>query len=92
MDSVVTPTLVELVSRLRDIVGADGVIASPRNCSSTNATAMSSRRKRPDVVVFPTTTEQVAAVVKLCNEFDVPFVPRGAGTAWPAVACRSAAA
>ena len=34
----------------------------------------------PDVVVFPTTTEHVVEVVKLCNEFDVPFVPRGAGT------------
>ena len=34
----------------------------------------------PDVVVFPTSTEQVVAVVKLCNRYDVPFVPRGAGT------------
>lgn len=34
----------------------------------------------PDVVVFPTSTEQVVAVVKLCNKYDVPFVPRGAGT------------
>jgi glycolate oxidase len=34
----------------------------------------------PDVVVFPTSTEQVVEVVRLCNKFDVPFVPRGAGT------------
>ncbi|HEX8199455.1 MAG TPA: FAD-linked oxidase C-terminal domain-containing protein [Isosphaeraceae bacterium] len=34
----------------------------------------------PDVVVFPRATAQVAAVVRLCNRFDVPFVPRGAGT------------
>ncbi|RUL89692.1 FAD-binding oxidoreductase [Tautonia sociabilis] len=34
----------------------------------------------PDVVVFPTSTEQVVAVVRLCNTYDVPFVPRGAGT------------
>jgi glycolate oxidase len=37
-------------------------------------------KKTPDLVVFPETTEQVVAVVKACNEFDVPFVPRGAGT------------
>ena len=34
----------------------------------------------PDVVVFPTSTEQVVEVVKLCNRHDIPFVPRGAGT------------
>lgn len=37
-------------------------------------------KKTPDVVLFPTSTEQVVAIVKTCNDFDVPFVPRGAGT------------
>ncbi len=31
-------------------------------------------------VVFPVSTEAVAGVVRLCNEADVPYVPRGAGT------------
>ena len=34
----------------------------------------------PDVVVFPTCTEQVVDIVKLANRHDVPFVARGAGT------------
>jgi glycolate oxidase len=34
----------------------------------------------PDVVVFPTTTEEVVRTVRVCNEFDLPFVARGAGT------------
>ena len=34
----------------------------------------------PDVVVFPITTQHVVDVVKACNQFDIPFVPRGAGT------------
>ena len=34
----------------------------------------------PDVVVFPTRTEHVVAIVQLCNKHDVPFVARGAGT------------
>jgi len=37
-------------------------------------------KKVPDVVLFPETREQVMAIVKTCNEFDIPFVPRGAGT------------
>jgi glycolate oxidase len=32
------------------------------------------------VVVFPRSTEDVAAIVKICNRHDVPFLPRGAGT------------
>ena len=37
-------------------------------------------KNTPDCVVFPETTEQVVAIVKLCNEHGIPFVPRGAGT------------
>src|SRR3954454_3781323 len=34
----------------------------------------------PDVVVLPTSTEQVAAVVRIANELRVPVVPRDGGT------------
>ena len=34
----------------------------------------------PDIVLFPRTTEEVAAIVKIAREFQVPFVGRGAGT------------
>src|SRR5439155_6959913 len=37
-------------------------------------------KNKPDVVVFPTTTEQVAAIVKACGAAGVSFLPRGAGT------------
>jgi glycolate oxidase len=35
---------------------------------------------RPDAVVIPSTTEDVAAVARFCHEHEVPIVPRGAGT------------
>ncbi len=37
-------------------------------------------KTRPDMVVFPRTTEEVAAVVKVAAEYQVPLVGRGAGT------------
>src|SRR5215467_13153984 len=37
-------------------------------------------KHRPDLVVFPRTTKEVSALVKLAREFNVPFVGRGAGT------------
>lgn len=37
-------------------------------------------KKMPDVLVEALTTEEVAAVMKICNEAHVPVIPRGAGT------------
>ncbi len=34
----------------------------------------------PDAVVFARTAEEVAAVVKLCSEFEMPIIPYGTGT------------
>ena len=34
----------------------------------------------PEVVVWPANTEEVAAVMKIANEFTVPVTPRSAGT------------
>ncbi len=37
-------------------------------------------KARPSAVVFPTTTEQVSAVVKVLGRHGCPIVPRGSGT------------
>jgi glycolate oxidase len=37
-------------------------------------------KHRPDLVVFPRDARQVAEIVRIVREFDVPFVGRGAGT------------
>ena len=34
----------------------------------------------PDVVVYPQSTEEVAAIVKICRQHQIPIVPFGAGT------------
>lgn len=69
-----------LIDRLRAVVGRDGLLTAPSDLLVYECDGFTIEKKVPDVVVFPTSTEQVVAVVKLCNEFDVPFVPRGAGT------------
>jgi len=69
-----------LIDRLRTIVGRNGLITSPAELLVYECDGYVIEKNRPDVVVFPTSTEQVAAVVRLCNELNVPFVPRGAGT------------
>jgi hypothetical protein len=34
----------------------------------------------PKTIIYPTTTEQVSKIVKICNKFDIPLVPFGGGT------------
>ena len=70
----------QLLDRLRAVVGDESLLFNPDELLVYECDGFVVDKKSPDVVVFPTTTEQVVAIVKLCNEFDVPFVPRGAGT------------
>ena len=37
-------------------------------------------KKMPDVVITPLTTEEVSAVMKICNDNKIPVTPSGAGT------------
>ena len=37
-------------------------------------------KKMPDVLIQPLTTEEVSAVMKICNDNLIPVTPRGAGT------------
>jgi glycolate oxidase len=69
-----------LADRLRAIVGSNGLITSPSELLVYECDGYTIEKNPPQVVVFPTSTEQVVQVVRLCNELNVPFLPRGAGT------------
>src|SRR5262245_58758946 len=68
-----------LLRELEGIVGKRFVISSPEELIVYEYDA-SIDRPRPHAVVLPETTEQVSAVVKAARRFDVPVIPRGAGT------------
>jgi glycolate oxidase len=70
----------QLIERLRAIVGDDGMLTARSELTVYECDGYTIARSLPDVVVFPRSTEQIVAVVRLCNDMDVPFVPRGAGT------------
>src|ERR1700687_2686081 len=73
-----TPSL--LTERLRNIVGSGGILTSPSDLLVYECDGFTIEKTKPDVVVFPTSTEDVVQIVKICNELDTPFMPRGAGT------------
>src|SRR5262249_51816742 len=82
MTSATTQTTVtpEFLQRLAQIVGPEGSLTGRDELLVYECDGYTIEKTSPEVVVFPTTTEQVVAIVRLCNEFQVPFVPRGAGT------------
>src|SRR5579862_4777434 len=69
-----------LLDRLRPVVGRDALLSSPSELLVYECDGFTIEKNKPDVVVFPTTTEQVAQIVRVCTELNVPFLPRGAGT------------
>lgn len=69
-----------LQGELADIVGAENVLGHPDEMLVYECDGFVIEKSVPDLVVFPTTTEQVVGVVRACGRAGVPFVPRGAGT------------
>ncbi|MGB2826147.1 MAG: FAD-binding oxidoreductase, partial [Thermoplasmata archaeon] len=70
----------EIVEEIKGIVGKDGYSTDIADLYVYGFDA-SIHHKTPDIVVRPTTTEQVSAIVTLANRTLTPIVPRGAGTA-----------
>ena len=75
-----THTATDLRAALERVVGATHVRddAGTLLTYATDATPL--ERGRPDVVVFPATTGEVAGVLQVADERGVPVVPRGSGT------------
>lgn len=73
-------SLPALVDRLRQAVGSENVLSAHSDRMAYECDGFVIEKNCPDVVVFPRSTEDVARVVKICNELNVPFLPRGAGT------------
>ena len=70
----------ELASRLRALPDVEQVLREPADLFVYESDGLTLLRGEPSVVVFPLSTEAVSAIVRLCNEFGLPFVARGAGT------------
>jgi glycolate oxidase len=66
-------------SRVRTLLGPRGYLDRPEDLALYEYDAGVDKHA-PDLVAFPRSTADVSALVKLAQEFAVPFVGRGAGT------------
>ncbi|HYT92889.1 MAG TPA: FAD-binding oxidoreductase, partial [Gemmataceae bacterium] len=56
-----------LVDRLRAVLGNGAVLASPSDLLVYECDGYTIEKNKPDVVVFPASTEQVVQIVRACN-------------------------
>src|SRR6201986_4303839 len=80
-DQAIIARRLEIAAALRRLIAsADGVVVSEDERRVYETDALTAYRQLPLVVVLPSTTAEVAAVLKYCQAEGVKVVPRGAGT------------
>lgn len=72
----------EFKTKLETIVGAQRCTFSPEDMVAYSYDANEEKRAQPEGVVSPQNTEEVAAIMKLANEYGVPVTPRGGGSGY----------
>ena len=69
-----------LIDNLNAIVGKENVLSKPDELLVYECDGLPQHKHRPSAVVFPSTTDETAAVMRELARAKVPFTPRGAGT------------
>jgi glycolate oxidase len=77
---MIASALPDLVERFRELLGVDGVLSAHGELLVYECDGFVIEKNSPDVAVFPRNTAEVRQIVRWCNEYGVPFLPRGAGT------------
>jgi glycolate oxidase len=69
-----------IIARMTALLGRENVLTARADLATYECDGFTIAKNQPDVVVFPRSTADIVAIVKACNELDVPFMARGAGT------------
>jgi glycolate oxidase len=70
----------EIVAGLARLVAPEALVTSEDERRAFETDALTAYRRMPLAVVLPSSTEEVAAVMRYCHQHGVKVVPRGAGT------------
>lgn len=73
-------TLDKVLPLLRQTLPESAILHLPESVKPYECDGLSAYQSTPMVVVLPENREQVIAVVRLCDQYKIPLVPRGAGT------------
>lgn len=70
----------EFIQQLQTICGNENVFTDAEKTTPYASDETERLVYMPEVVVKPSTPEQISEIVKLCNQHIIPITPRGAGT------------
>lgn len=70
----------EIVAGLAALVAPEALVTSEDERRAFETDGLTAYRRMPLAVVLPSSTEEVAAILRFCHEQGVKVVPRGAGT------------
>ena len=81
INSSQTPSqLMKIRHALQSILGKERVLYSPEELIVYECDGLTLHPQLPEFVVFPSSPEEIIAIVKIAKEYQIPFLPRGAGT------------
>jgi glycolate oxidase len=84
MNAITEPSLRSrqnfLVGLLKPILDEDCLLWEPEDTIPYECDGLAAYRQMPLAVALPTTEQQVIAILKICHDYQIPIVPRGAGT------------
>ncbi len=69
-----------IIRQFEAIAGKTNVIRRKEELLVYECDGLTSYRHRPAIVVLPSTTAEVAAIVRVCAQERIPFIARGSGT------------
>lgn len=69
-----------IIKQFEAVVGKNGIVQRREELLTYECDGLTSYRQRPALVVLPRNTQQVAEAVKICDQNQIPWVARGAGT------------
>ena len=79
-DAAIIARKTQIVAELKAELSADAVVEREIELRAYECDALTAYRCPPLAVVLPRTTEEVAAVLRVCHRHGIPVVPRGSGT------------
>ncbi len=79
-DEAVLSRRKEIIEGLGRLVASEALIVSEDERRAFETDGLTAYRQMPLAVALPSSTAEVAAIMKFCHEHGVKVVPRGAGT------------